>query len=85
MNLLKNSKLLDFGCGNGNVLRRFHELRQDIKIIGVDVIDFSEDISKRGGELIKIDKIEDICRLGHSFSDAITWIHVLEHMDIPYM
>ena len=60
-------------------------MRQDIKIIGVDVIDFSEDISKRGGEPIKIDKIEDICRLGHSSFDAITWIHVLEQMDIPYM
>ena len=85
MNLPKNSKLLDFGCGNGDVLRRFHELRKDIKIIGVDVIDFSEDISKKGGEFIKIDQIEDIRQVGHSSFDAITCIHVLEHLDTSYM
>ena len=81
MNLSKNAKLLDFGCGNGDVLRRFHELRPDIKIIGVDLIDFSESIVKRGGEFIKINKIEEICRLGQGSFDAITCIHVLEHLD----
>jgi len=81
MKLPKNSKLLDFGCGNGEVLQRFHELRPDIKITGVDLIDFSEDIVKRGGAFIQINRSDDILGLGCESFDAITCIHVLEHLN----
>ena len=80
MNLPKNSKLLDYGCGNGEVLQRFHELRPDIKITGVDLIDFSEDVVKRGGAFIQINRSDDILGLGCEFFDAVTCIHVLEHL-----
>jgi len=81
MRLPINAKLLDFGCGNADALKRFHELRPDIKITGVDVLDFSKDVIQKGGEFKQIDKIEDICGFGRETFDAITCIHVLEHLD----
>lgn len=81
MKLPKNSKLLDFGCGNGEVFQRFHKLRPNIKITGVDLIDFSEDIEGRGGAFIQINRSDEILGLGCESFDAITCIHVLEHLN----
>jgi len=80
-NLPQKAKLLDFGCGNGDVLKRFRELRPDIIITGVDILDYSADVVKHGCEFIKIEKIDDICDFGSEAFDAVTCIHVLEHLD----
>jgi 2-polyprenyl-3-methyl-5-hydroxy-6-metoxy-1,4-benzoquinol methylase len=80
--LPKNARLMDFGCGNADVLQRFHELRPDIEIVGVDVIDYSTEVEEKGGEFVLIEEIEDIQSFAMESFDAITCLHVLEHLDV---
>ena len=82
MNLSPNACLLDYGCGNADLMERFHQIRPDLKIVGVDILDFSDEVIRKGGRFRRIQREEDIKDFGMGRFDGITCLHVLEHIDV---
>lgn len=68
--------LVDIGCGNGRLLSQLHELRPNLKLLGVDR-------SHAALKYVPVEKIEaDILSsgLGDSTYDCVTCCEVIEHL-----
>jgi len=76
----KGFKCLDFGCGNGLVLRQNATVRPDLEFFGIDIKDFSGELPKRVSFSIYNGE-----KLPHqdNYFDIITANHVLEHIQNP--
>lgn len=83
-NLLpRNSVVLDYGCGNGFVIKGLLESRGDISCIGVDTSDFDKEAEKiKNFKFRKIDINAKLPFESNTF-DGVTLIHVLEHIPEP--
>lgn len=79
--LTETGRLLDVGCGNGNLLRAFGRLRPQWSMAGLELDDrhgeVVEHICGKGGLLIG-----DLADVDGRF-DVITAMHVLEHVTEP--
>ncbi len=80
--LPRNCKLLDIGCGNGNVLRRFQAVRPDIKITGVDREDIKE-LLPGNVNFYKLDLESDSLPFPDNCFTGVTMVHVVEHIRNP--
>ncbi len=76
----KGFKCLDFGCGNGLVLRQNATVRPDLEFFGIDIKDFSGELPKHVSFSIYNGE-----KLPHqdNYFDIITANHVLEHIQNP--
>lgn len=76
-----HGKVLDFGCGNGALLKSFHQLKPDWFLVGADLkeefFEPVEGISSKAQYYMG-----DLSELEGSF-DMITLLHCLEHITEP--
>lgn len=70
-----NLVILDFGCGNGGVLRRISAARR----IGVEISEDAAEIARAGG----IEVVGAIDDLPVASVDAAISFHAIEHVDSP--
>jgi len=73
-------KLLDIGCGSGEVLRRFLAVRPDVKIVGIDRQDFSHEVPT-GVVFNELDLRTDSIPYPDDYFDGVTMIQLIEHLD----
>jgi SAM-dependent methyltransferase len=75
---IKPKKILDYGCGTGQLLKELKKLNHDV--VGMDSSDEAITIAKEGGlEVIKIYNL-DVDKIDHKNKyDLIIVSHVLEH------
>jgi len=73
-----NGGLLDIGCGTGYVLRRFQQVRPDIKIVGID----KENSCLMLGNIsfYQLDIERSPLPFSDNYFDGISIIHVIEHL-----
>jgi len=78
--LPKNAKILDAGCGSGNVTKIIKNIRSDVEIYGVDL-----QKNKKLPKFIKFRKvsIENLNIFKNDYFDAVFCFHVLEHLKRP--
>lgn len=76
----KGFKCLDFGCGNGLVLRQNATVRPDLEFFGIDIKDFSGELPKHVS--FSIYNGEKFPHQDNYF-DIIIVNHVLEHIQNP--
>jgi 2-polyprenyl-3-methyl-5-hydroxy-6-metoxy-1,4-benzoquinol methylase len=72
-------KILDIGCGRGNLLKALKQLKCDC--CGIERTEFPVDTSLKNIRIYK-EKLEDIS-FAESLFDAVVIWHVLEHVDNP--
>lgn len=77
-----NLKLLDLGCGEGNLLRRFIAFNPNLKITAIDYLDFKAKLSP-GIEFFELDITRDRLPFEDNYFDIITIINVIEHLNNP--
>lgn len=78
--LQNNKNLLDFGCGAGNLLRSFSDLRSDLNLFGYDLDE------REIGNLLKIKNFKHLIsgKLKTNLKfDLISMSHTLEHLTNP--
>lgn len=73
-------KILDIGCGKGDVLKIFHQVRPDIKIYGIDVKDFADFLPKYV-EFEQLNVEFNQLPFPSDFFDGVSIIHVIEHIE----
>jgi ubiquinone/menaquinone biosynthesis C-methylase UbiE len=73
--------LLDVGCATGRVARRIAELRPDLKIVGVDVKDFSAEFGETSIQFVEADVTKERLPFEDNSFDAVQMIHLLEHLE----
>lgn len=73
-----NGGLLDIGCGTGYVLRKFQQVRPDIKIVGTD----KENSCLMLGNIsfYQLDIEKSPLPFSDNYFDGISIIHVIEHL-----
>ncbi len=77
----EQGKILDFGCGNGALLRSFHSLRPDWALVGADLKDeFSVPVTSISPNAQYY--MGDLAGLDGSF-DMVTLLHCIEHITEP--
>jgi SAM-dependent methyltransferase len=76
-----NGVLLDIGCAMGRVAKRVAQLRPDLKIVGIDIEDFSTDFAGTGIKFVKRDVTKERLPFGDNSVDAVQMLHLLEHLD----
>ncbi len=74
-----NGSLLDLGSSDGSTLRHFAELRPDISLAAAD-ISGSPDSYPPGTEFHRANFESDVLPWSRSKFDAITCMHVVEHL-----
>jgi ubiquinone/menaquinone biosynthesis C-methylase UbiE len=73
----RNAKVLDVGCGDGNIARLLSEARPDIKIEGIDVL-------VRPTTHIPVTQFDGTSiPFGDKSFDAVMFVDVLHHTDDP--
>lgn len=75
-----DAKLLDIGSSDGQTLNHIHEMRPDIKIYAADIEGTPEKYPV-GTFFIRCDIVKDQLPLELNSIDAITVMHVVEHLD----
>ena len=75
---LEIQSILDFGCGNGEMLR---SLAPDFQVYGLDPDDKAREVASSGGMVVYKD-IQEIIDEGKKF-DLVTLFHVVEHFYEP--
>lgn len=80
--LPEKARILDAGCGSGNISRYTLSLRPDLKITGLDIDpDFKKQVSREvafiQGDVTRVKKFKD-----NTF-DAVFCFHLLEHLHEP--
>jgi SAM-dependent methyltransferase len=71
------ARVLDVGCGDGNLAARVLEARQDVEIIGIDIL-----ARPRAFIPVQLFDGQTIPFADRSF-DAVTFVDVLHHTDDP--
>ena len=79
--LPKNSIVVDYGCGNFKLLKRIKELRNNLTLVGFDIIDYDSAEIPEGIKYYNIKKIklEDFIE----YADLIISTYVIEHIENP--
>ena len=75
---LEIQSILDFGCGNGEMLR---SLAPDFQVYGLDPDDKAREVASSGG-MVVYKNIQEIIDEGKKF-DLVTLFHVVEHFYEP--
>jgi len=80
--LPKNAKVLDAGCGSGNVPRFLKQMRKDVTIYGIDL---EKKVKKDTPDFVNffVGSVESMKMFKDSFFDCILCFHVLEHLENP--
>lgn len=76
----KNGKILDIGTSDGKTLMHFVELRKDLKITAMDIIEPNENV-QRVAHYIKCDASKDKFQIENNSLDAITCMQLVEHIN----
>jgi len=76
----KNGKILDIGSSDGKTLMHFVELRKDLKITAMDIIEANESV-QRVAHFIKCDVSKDKFKIENNSLDAITCMQLVEHLN----
>jgi len=74
----KDGKILDIGCGNGNLSNRL--LNMGFVIFGCDIF---KNIDKKGINYNKVDLNIGILPYKNNYFDYVTCIEVIEHLENP--
>ena len=80
--LAKSGKVLDFGCGDGSFVTSFDH--KDWEIFGTDTSKSARFLAAQKGVSI-IEPLNLTEPLYTNFFDAVTCIHVVEHLDDPHV
>lgn len=72
-------KMLDIGCGTGNLLSQVKKIKTDIVLYGADYTDFSN-LASKGIIFKQVDCNENFSELFDTF-DLITTSEVIEHLE----
>ncbi|MBU0478819.1 class I SAM-dependent methyltransferase [bacterium] len=80
--LPKNAKVLDAGCGMGNISKYVHDIRSDLEIYGIDA---DNSLKNKVPDYIKFFNmsVDNLGNFEDSFFDCILCFHVLEHLHNP--
>jgi len=81
----KNSTILDFGCGYGQIVSAIHALGYN-NVIGADIEQDAIDFLKKQG--YKVENVSDLdlfVKKRANFFDMIIMSHVLEHLPKDYI
>ncbi len=83
--LKHGARVMDVGCGNGRFLENLHKLNRNFELNGIEL---SAKTALRASERLKakawIHTVTDIERFfGSNSFDAISYIHVFEHISNP--
>lgn len=77
-----NARLLDLGCADGHTLRHFLELRPDLQIYAVDLVEHP-DVRGLNCQFHRADLERDALPWPDSHMEAVTCMHLLEHLREP--
>ena len=73
-----NSKVIDFGCGEGTFLREAQKVCEDVIGIEIDIRACSQLGSTHGGLFRKTYEVEDICATLHDIKLARSGVNRVE-------
>lgn len=82
VHLPPNAQVLDFGCGDGQALRRLLQLRPDLEATAVDVQDHSRSQFLDGVTFLALQHQTNLKSLFPTKFDAIICKHVIEHLTV---
>lgn len=74
-----NAKVLDIGCHKGHTIRKFREVRPDLKFFTVDILDRASYLPQ-DVDFQRFDCTERNWPFENETFDAITAVHLLEHL-----
>lgn len=86
----EKGRILDVGCGVGNMLKLIRAKSDDYELVGTDIDQHCLDLTNEAVRLEKSIKIDDVMDLFDPATDAgndydiIVMSHVLEHVTRPY-
>lgn len=78
---VKNGKILDIGCGNGNTLVLLKKLGWET--YGLDINSRAVEIAIERGIHAKLGTYKELSEYPDNYFDAIRLYHVIEHIDNP--
>lgn len=80
----EKGKILDLGCGTGDILALLKKLGWDV--YGIDIDKEAVKIAKsRGLKNVRLGTYEDVNAYPDRYFDAIRLYHVIEHVDNPFL
>lgn len=78
---VKNGKILDIGCGDGDTLALLKKLGW--KTYGLDIDARAVEIANKRGLNVKLGTFKKLSEYPDNYFDAIRLYHVIEHIDNP--
>ena len=78
---VKNGKVLDVGCGDGDTLSQLKKLGWETHGLDIDVR--AIEIARKRGINAKLGTFREISKYPDNYFDAIRLYHVIEHIDDP--
>lgn len=75
-----SAKLLDIGCGKGDVIRIFLKYRRDVEIYGIDIVNQKQFLPNAVHFSVE-DIVKGKLNFQEDYFDAISAIHVIEHLN----
>lgn len=79
--IVKNGKILDIGCGDGDTLALLRKLRWET--YGLDIDSRAVETARRRGINAKLGSFRQLSKYPDNYFDAIRLYHVIEHIDNP--
>lgn len=81
----KNGTLLEVGCNDGRYLKRVSLMRNDLRLIGLDLADYLESISPQELDLFALADCNQPLPFKDESMDFIHCSHVIEHIWQPLL